>query len=68
MEDAHKVIFARDEELRSARIALTATTATKLVVNTARIMASSADNNKTAEFFDAFAELDIGTTASHVGG
>jgi len=67
LEDAHEVIFTRDEELSGTRIALTATTTAELIIDTTRIVTSSADHNETAELSNTLCELNIGTTTCHVG-
>ena len=67
-EQTHELIFKRNEELRRARVALTRAAAAQLAVDTARFMALGADDMKTAEFFDAFAQLDVGAAPRHVGG
>ena len=45
LENAHQVIFTADEELGGAGVALTAATATELVVHAARVVAFGADND-----------------------
>ena len=67
-EQTHQVVFQRDEELRRARVALTAGTAAQLTVHTPRLVAFGANDGQTAGLLDAFAQLDVGTTAGHVGG
>ena len=66
MVNTHQIIFTRNEELSGTRIALTATTTTELVVNAARIVTSRTNHDETAEFLNAFAEFNIGTTTSHI--
>ena len=47
-EDAHQVVFEREEEFAVARIALTAGTAAELVVDAAEFMALRADDIEAA--------------------
>ncbi len=47
-EDAHEIVFERQEEFRCARIALTARTAAQLIVDTPAFMAFGADHIETA--------------------
>ena len=67
LEDAHKIVFTRYEELSRTWVSLTTTTTTKLIIDTTRIMTCSTNHDETAEFDDALAEFNIGTTTSHVG-
>ena len=55
-------------EVGVARVALTATTAAELVVDTARLMTLGTNHHETALVGYAFAKHDIGTTAGNVGG
>jgi len=52
-EQAHKVIFERQIELRGARIALTAGTAAQLIVDTSAFVTLGADDAQAAGFQDA---------------
>ena len=47
-EDAHQVVFEREEELRAARIALTAGAAAQLVVDAAALVALGAEHEQPA--------------------
>src|SRR5205085_11144631 len=47
-EDAHKVVFEGEEELRAARIALAAGAAAQLVVDAPRLVALGADDVEAA--------------------
>ena len=47
-ENAHQIVFERQEENRSARIALAARTAAQLVVDAARFVAFGADHEQAA--------------------
>ena len=67
-EDAHEVVFERDEEEAAAGVALTAGTTTQLAVDAAGLVAFGADDGKTAGFAHSAFQLDIGTTTSHIGG
>ena len=49
-EDAHQIIFQREIEARAAGVALTAGTATQLVVDAAAFMAFGANDEETACF------------------
>ena len=51
-EQAHEVVLEREVELRHARVALTTGTATKLVVDAARLVALGADDRETARLDD----------------
>ena len=68
MEDAHEIVFAADEELGGAWVALAAATTAELVVDAARIVAFGADHDETTEFADAWAEFDVGAATGKVGG
>ena len=52
-EQAHKVVFERQVELRGARVALTAGTAAQLVVDTSAFVALGADDAQAAGLQDA---------------
>ncbi len=67
LEDAHEIVFARYEELSRTWITLTTTTTTELIIDAARIMTGSTNHNQATEFGNAWSELNIGTTTSHVG-
>ena len=67
-EQTHQVIIQGNVESGFARVALTAGTAAQLVIDTSGLMALSADDLETPELGNAFTQLDIGTTAGHVGG
>ena len=66
-EDPHQIVFHRDIENRFAGVSLTSASASQLVIDTACLMSLRADDLEPAERGNAFAQLDIGTTASHVG-
>ena len=67
-EEAHQVVFERNEELRAARVALAGTAPAQLAVDAARFVALGAEHEEPAELAHAFAELDVGPAARHVGG
>ena len=66
-EQAHQLIFQRNEEQRGTWVALTTGTTTQLAVNTARLMALGTDDGQTTSGFYFRRKLDISTTTSHVG-
>ncbi len=60
-EDAHQVVFQRQEEPGGAGIALAARAAAQLVVDAARLVALGADHEQTARFaHDRAVALDAG--------
>lgn len=61
-------VFHGDVELGIAGIALTSGTAFELVVNTAGFVSFRRQDRKTAQILDAFSQLDVGTSTSHVRG
>ena len=67
-ELAHEVIFQRNVEAAGAGVSLTSGTSSELSVNTAAVVTGCADDGKTAGLLHLRRELDIGTTACHVGG
>src|SRR5690606_31303632 len=67
-EHAHQIVFERNIELRSARIALATGTTTKLSVNTSAFMSFRTDDRKSSSFLHSRSEFDIRTTTRHVGG
>ena len=67
-EQSHNIVFQRDVELGFTGVTLTSGTATQLIVNTSGLMTLSTDNHKTACCLCLFVQLDIRTTARHVGG
>ena len=48
-EQAHQVVFERQEELRRARIALTAGTSAQLAIDAPRLVALGADDVQAAD-------------------
>ena len=66
LEDPHQVIFGRDVELGVTRVALTATTATQLVVDPARLMPLAADHHQATKLLHARPKLDVCTTPRDV--
>src|SRR5690606_38181081 len=67
-EHAHQIVFERDIELRSTRIALATRTTTKLSVNTSAFMSFRTDDRKPSSFLHSRSEFYIRTTTRHVGG
>ena len=67
-EDTHEVVLERDIEAGEAGVALASGTAAQLVVDSAGLMALGADDIQAAGSPGGVVELDIGTTACHVGG
>ena len=61
-EDAHQVVFEREEEARRARVALAAGAAAQLVVDAARFVPLGADDVQAAEV-DDFLVLFLGLAA-----
>ena len=53
-ENAHQIVFERQEENRRAGIALTARTAAQLIIDAARFMAFGADDEQPARFARTF--------------
>src|SRR4051812_44261189 len=67
-EVAHEVVFEGNEELGTTRVTLARTTAAKLAVDPARLVALSADDKKPADFGNSRGEFDVCAAACHVGG
>ena len=67
-EQAHQIVFERDEEVGRTGIALARATAAQLAVDAAGFVAFGADDVQAAELGDAGAEFDVGAAAGHVGG
>src|SRR5207249_2490923 len=67
-EDAHQIVFERDEEARAAGVALAAGAAAELVVDPARLVPLGADDVQAPDVGDTALELDVGAAAGHVGG
>src|SRR5665213_2331548 len=66
-EQTHQVILERNKELGRTRVALPACTAAKLAVNPSRLVALGTHNSQTACIFNTRAQLDVCTTAGHIG-
>ena len=49
-------------------VTLTGGTTTQLPVDTSGVMARTAEDQQTAQFFHTLAQFDVRTTACHVGG
>ncbi|MNL16264.1 hypothetical protein D3C87_1372960 [compost metagenome] len=67
LENTHKIIFSRNEELRLTWITLASATSTKLVINTTRFVTLRTDHDKSTELLHTFAKFDIGTTTGNIG-
>ena len=67
-ETDHQIVLEGDIEAGETRIALTAGTTAQLVIDTAALVTLGTENGQTAEFPGFGGQLDIGTTAGHVGG
>ena len=67
-EQSHQIVFQGNIELGFARISLTSASAAQLVVNTPGFMPLRADDFEAARRFCFIVQLDIRTTACHVGG
>ena len=65
-EQTHEVVFQRDIESGFTGVTLTTGTTTELVVDTSGFMTFCTDDLQTAQFRNAFTQLDVGTTTSHV--
>ena len=63
----HKLIFQWQVELWLTWITLTAWTSAQLIVNPAAFMALCTDNAETAQFANAFTQLDVGSPSGHIG-
>ena len=66
-EQTHKVVLQRDVETGFTRVSLTSGTSTELIVNTSGLMTLCTDDLQTTGFSCHIVQLDISTTASHVG-
>ena len=66
-EETHQIIFQGNEELGLSGISLSSRTTAKLVINTSGLMPLRTHNMKTARCSCFLIQLNIGTTAGHVG-
>ena len=66
-EQTHEVVLKRDVETGFTRVSLTSGTSTELIVNTSGLMTLCTDDFQTAGLSCHIVQLDIGTTACHVG-
>ena len=60
-EEAHQVVFERQEELRRARIALTTRAAAQLAIDAPRLVALGADDVQTADLHRRRSSLPSGS-------
>ncbi len=67
-EQPHQIVFQRHVKSAAARVALPRATAAELAVDAPGFVAFAADHVQPAEAGHAFAELDVGAAARHVGG
>src|SRR5258706_11901868 len=51
-EEAHQIIFEREEELRRSRTALTTRTSAQLTIDSPRLVSLGSDDVKAADFLD----------------
>src|SRR5262249_36015508 len=63
---AHQIVFETDIEPRRSRVALPRATAAQLSIDSARLVAFSANYLQAAELCYARAKLNIGAAAGHV--
>ena len=66
-EETHQIILQGNEKSGFTRVSLTAGTSAELVIDTAGFMPLRSNNHQTAQLGNTFAQLDIRTTAGHVG-
>ena len=66
-EESHQLVLDADEEDAAAWVALTTGTSAKLTVHAAAFVALCADDGKSACCLHVGRELDVRTTACHVG-
>ena len=66
-EEAHQIVLQRNVETGFSRISLTSGTSSQLIVNTAGLVALGTDNLQSACFLRVLVQLNIRTTARHVG-
>ena len=65
-EETHQIVLQRQIELGMSRVTLTSGTSTQLIVDSTGFMTLGTDDLQTAQLRNAFAQLDIRTTAGHV--
>src|SRR5208282_467854 len=63
----HQIVFQRHVKSAAAGVALPRATAAELAVDAPRFVAFAADHVQPADLGHAFAELDVGAAARHVG-
>ncbi len=61
-------VVDRDEELREAGVSLAGAAAGELAVDSPGLMPFGADDVQPAQLGDSIAQLDVGSSAGHVGG
>ena len=66
-EETHQIVFQRNVETGFTRISLTSGTPAQLIVDTSGFMTLGTDDLETADFLRLVVQLDIRTTAGHVG-
>lgn len=67
-EYSHDIITRRYEKLAHTWITLTTGTTTELVVDATCFVFFRTEDSETSELDDTFAELDVGTSTSHIRG
>ena len=67
-EETHQIVLQGNVETGFSRVTLTAGTTTQLVIDTAGLVTLGTDDLQTAGLFCLVIQLNIGTTACHVGG
>ena len=66
-EETHQIVLQRDVETGFSRVSLTTGTSAQLVVDTTGLMTLGTDNLQSACCLGVIVQLDIGTTACHIG-
>src|SRR5579885_2871829 len=67
-EEAHQVVFERNEKVRRAGVALAGAATAQLAVNAPRFVAFGAQDVQATQLGHAGAEFDVGAATGHVGG
>src|SRR5262245_51725161 len=63
----HEIVLQRDEETRAAGVALASSAPTELIVDAPALMLIRADYVQASQLRDSSAELDVRSTARHIG-
>src|SRR6266496_5492884 len=67
LENTHQVVLSADIELCQARIALAATAAAQLIVDTPRLVSFRTNHHQPAQLAHTFTQHNVRTTAGNVG-